>query len=150
MKKAFITGMLVILMSSVILAGCGDTEEIPDRLSDIEPTTVQESASTADAEETAEEAKPDEAVKDGTVTDETVSEEPMMETATEELVNDYVIVIDAGHQQKGNSEKRHARANTVRGQTASTKSVHGRAKLARISRHVIGHRKRWMTAHGTS
>lgn len=168
MKKTLITGMLVALMSSAILIGCGDTEEIPDKLSDIEPTTVQESALAADAEEKAEEAKTGETVKDGAAT-----EEPMMdEAATEELpapkeavyttdrvkvrtapdleaevytildrrtevprvsddgewstvivddklcfissqylkvkkegVNDYVIVIDAGHQQKGNSEK---------------------------------------------
>lgn len=102
MKKALMNCMSATLMCFAILSGCGDAEEIPDRLSDIEPTTIQESAPTADAEEMAEEAKPDEAAASENMTDEAVY---TTDRVKKEGVNDYVIVIDAGHQQKGNSEK---------------------------------------------
>lgn len=102
MKKALMNCMSATLMCFAILSGCGDAEEIPDRLSDIEPTTMQESAPTADAEEKAEEAKPDEAAASENMTDEAVY---TTDRVKKEGVNDYVIVIDAGHQQKGNSEK---------------------------------------------
>ena len=102
MKKALMICMSATLMCFAILSGCGDAEEIPDRLSDIEPTTIQESAPTVDAEEMAEEAKPDEAAASENMTDEAVY---TTDCVKKEGVNDYVIVIDAGHQQKGNSEK---------------------------------------------
>ena len=69
------------------------TEEVEKVLEQVEETVVQETESTEP------EVEIEEPIVEETVIEETVTEEPVAED------NGYLVVIDAGHQRKGNSEK---------------------------------------------
>ena len=109
-KYFLLTGALIL---ALLLTGCGKSEEeygyqsLEPEIIDISPATVPETQTDSDST-TDESADPKE-----TGLEETDPEESPSEDISEdnEVVSDfpqsngYLIVIDAGHQQKGNSEK---------------------------------------------
>lgn len=99
--------LLLVFFCATVLMGCGETKEEVAEMSSIQVEQVVEGTESivgvvieAPKEETEESLE----MEDSTESDELkVTEEILVEEVTEQ--KGYLIVIDAGHQQRGNSEK---------------------------------------------
>lgn len=110
-RKALLT-MAVLGSLAVVSASCSAKEEEPEELIEEENVSDTETAEEdADVKETPEESQKSEDTGEEEVPEEVVQAEEVSEEEPEDLPvpeessEKFLVVIDAGHQEKGNSEK---------------------------------------------